>query len=172
MHAGECPESTVGIELGSRLARSIVQVICRISGKMKALSTVLRAPAVVSLIAADAGSRREQEEGGGGDRERAASVSNAIKNHMLKLRPPPSPPLSTHMSSRRFWERIENDIIIISSCKRGILLWPDGAGLICEVLRHVVHTCMFVVTFLTLWTRMVKVKTVGNVCRRRGARSA
>lgn len=63
MHAGECPESTVGIELGSRLARSIVWVICRISGKMKALATVLRAPAVVSLIAADiqrAGVEREQ----------------------------------------------------------------------------------------------------------------
>lgn len=72
MHAGECPESTVGIELGSRLARSIVWVICRISGKMKALSTVLRAPAVVSLITADTESERER-----------ASVSNAIKNHML-----------------------------------------------------------------------------------------
>lgn len=61
MHAGECPESTVGIELGSRLARSIVWVICRISGKMKALSTVLRAPAVVSLITADTESERERE---------------------------------------------------------------------------------------------------------------
>lgn len=73
MHAGECPESTVGIELGSRLARSIVWVICRISDKMKALSPVLRAPAVVSLITADTESER-------GER---ASVSNAIKDHML-----------------------------------------------------------------------------------------
>lgn len=64
-HAGERPESTVAIELGSRLARSIVWVICRISGKMKALATVLRAPAVVSLIAADAGAAgtAEEEEG-------------------------------------------------------------------------------------------------------------
>lgn len=70
-HAGERPESTVAIELGSRLARSIVWVICRISGKMKALATVLRAPAVVSLIAADAG-------GSGGGRGRGGGRESEV----------------------------------------------------------------------------------------------
>lgn len=76
---GKCPESTVGIELVSLLARSIVWVICRISGKMKALSTVLRAPAVVSLIAAETESTRGERHT---ERQRA-SVSNAVKDHML-----------------------------------------------------------------------------------------
>lgn len=103
MHAGECPESTVGIELGSRLARSIVWVICPISGKMKALSTVLWAPAVVSLITADTESEKEGER----------SVS--------KITCSIAAPLSTQMSLQLlfFLSSMCNDIRIILSCKAG-----------------------------------------------------
>lgn len=104
MHAGECPESTVGIELGSWLARSIVWVICPISGKMKALSTVLWAPAVVSLITADTESEKE------GERTSVSKITCSI-----------AVPLSTQMSLQLlfFLSSMRNDIRIILSCKTG-----------------------------------------------------
>lgn len=155
------------------------QVHClgNLSYKWQNESTLHGSPSTGCCVTHRRGCREPARVGGRGRRRRGVGGGerNCFKCYQkshVKIAPPPPPPLSTHMSSRRFWERIKNDIIIISSCKRGISLRPDGAGIICKVLlgsRVMLCTCTFVVTFLTLLTIMVKIKTVGNVCRRGGA---